>query len=45
MDELEDILSEVARLELIFACCHPALALEAQRGVRAVACQDAVRRR
>jgi len=30
MDELEDTVIEDERLELIFTCCHPALALEAQ---------------
>ncbi len=30
MDELDDTLIEDERLELIFTCCHPALALEAQ---------------
>ncbi len=30
MDELDDTVIEDERLELIFACCHPALALEAQ---------------
>jgi RNA polymerase sigma factor (sigma-70 family) len=30
MDELDDTVIEDERLELIFTCCHPALALEAQ---------------
>jgi RNA polymerase sigma-70 factor, ECF subfamily len=30
MDELDDTMIEDERLELIFTCCHPALALEAQ---------------
>ncbi len=30
MDELDDTVIEDERLELIFACCHPALALETQ---------------
>ncbi|HEY6637864.1 MAG TPA: sigma-70 family RNA polymerase sigma factor [Solirubrobacterales bacterium] len=30
MDELDDAVIEDERLELIFTCCHPALALEAQ---------------
>ena len=30
MEELDDTLIEDERLELIFTCCHPALALEAQ---------------
>jgi RNA polymerase sigma-70 factor (ECF subfamily) len=30
MDELDDTAIEDERLELIFTCCHPALALEAQ---------------
>jgi RNA polymerase sigma-70 factor (ECF subfamily) len=30
VDELDDIVIEDERLELIFACCHPALANEAQ---------------
>ena len=30
MDELENIVIEDERLELIFCCCHPALATEAQ---------------
>jgi RNA polymerase sigma-70 factor (ECF subfamily) len=30
MDELEDIVIESGRLELIFCCCHPALSTEAQ---------------
>jgi RNA polymerase sigma-70 factor (ECF subfamily) len=30
MDELEDIVIEDERLELIFCCCHPALSTEAQ---------------
>ena len=30
MDELDDIVIEDERLELVFTCCHPALALEAQ---------------
>jgi len=30
MDELNDTVIEDERLELIFTCCHPALALEAQ---------------
>jgi RNA polymerase sigma-70 factor (ECF subfamily) len=30
MDEFEDTVIEDERLELIFTCCHPALALEAQ---------------
>ena len=30
MDELDDTVVEDERLELIFTCCHPALALEAQ---------------
>jgi RNA polymerase sigma-70 factor, ECF subfamily len=30
MDELDDTMIEDERLELIFTCCHPALALEAE---------------
>jgi RNA polymerase sigma-70 factor (ECF subfamily) len=30
MDELDDTVIEDERLELIFTCCHPALAIEAQ---------------
>ena len=30
MDEIDDTVIEDERLELIFTCCHPALALEAQ---------------
>jgi RNA polymerase sigma-70 factor, ECF subfamily len=30
MDELDDTVIEDERLELIFSCCHPALALDAQ---------------
>jgi len=30
MDEIEDIVIEDERLELIFCCCHPALSTEAQ---------------
>ncbi len=30
MDELDDVVIEDERLELIFTCCHPALAIEAQ---------------
>ena len=30
MDELEDTVIDDERLELVFTCCHPALALEAQ---------------
>jgi RNA polymerase sigma-70 factor (ECF subfamily) len=30
MDEFDDTVIEDERLELIFTCCHPALALEAQ---------------
>ncbi len=30
MDELDDTVIEDERLELVFTCCHPALALEAQ---------------
>ena len=30
MDEMEETLIEDERLELVFTCCHPALALEAQ---------------
>jgi len=33
MDELDDTVIEDERLELIFTCCHPALALEAQVGL------------
>jgi RNA polymerase sigma-70 factor (ECF subfamily) len=28
MDELDDTVIEDERLELIFTCCHPAIALE-----------------